>query len=55
MALVDFVETADDPSDAEIRRAMAGNLCRCTGYQTIVSAVRAAIERRTAAGPGGHG
>ncbi len=55
MALVDFVETADDPSDAEIRRAMAGNLCRCTGYQTIVSAVRAAIERRTASGPGDHG
>ncbi len=55
MALVDFVETADDPSDAEIRRAMAGNLCRCTGYQTIVNAVRAAIERRTASGPGDHG
>ncbi len=46
MALVDFVETAENPSDAEIRRAMAGNLCRCTGYQTIVNAVRAAIGRK---------
>ncbi len=55
MALIDFVESAENPSDAEIRRAMAGNLCRCTGYQTIVSAVRAAIERRTASGPGDHG
>jgi carbon-monoxide dehydrogenase small subunit len=52
MALVDFVETAENPSDAEIRRAMAGNLCRCTGYQTIVNAVRAAIERRAAERPG---
>jgi aerobic carbon-monoxide dehydrogenase small subunit len=33
-----------DPSDEEIRRAMAGNLCRCTGYQSIVRAVRAAAE-----------
>jgi carbon-monoxide dehydrogenase small subunit len=55
MALLDFVETADDPSDQEIRRAMAGNLCRCTGYQSIVDAVRAAIERRTAEGPGDDG
>ncbi|MEQ0561630.1 (2Fe-2S)-binding protein [Amycolatopsis sp. NEAU-NG30] len=31
-----------DPSEAEIREALAGNLCRCTGYQFIVDAVRAA-------------
>jgi carbon-monoxide dehydrogenase small subunit len=27
------------PSEAEVRRALAGNLCRCTGYQRIISAV----------------
>ena len=31
-----------DPADAAIREALAGNLCRCTGYQTIVESVRAA-------------
>jgi len=30
------------PSEAEVRSALAGNLCRCTGYQQIVEAVRAA-------------
>ena len=34
------------PSDAEIRVALSGNLCRCTGYQNIVKAVRLAVERR---------
>ena len=33
------------PSDAEIRSALSGNLCRCTGYQNIVAAVRLAAER----------
>jgi 3-oxo-Delta1-steroid hydratase/dehydrogenase small subunit len=33
------------PSDVEIRAALSGNLCRCTGYQNIVSAVRLAAER----------
>ena len=32
------------PSEADIRRAMAGNLCRCTGYQAIVDAVKALGE-----------
>ncbi len=41
--LVDLV----DASDSEIREALAGNLCRCTGYQNIVSAVRLAGERIT--------
>jgi carbon-monoxide dehydrogenase small subunit len=31
-----------DPSEAEIRRAIAGNLCRCTGYQFIVKSIQAA-------------
>jgi len=38
-----------DPSDHEIREAIAGNLCRCTGYQRIVESIReAARERREA-------
>jgi aerobic carbon-monoxide dehydrogenase small subunit len=34
-----------DPSEAEIRMGLAGNLCRCTGYQNIVKAVRYAAAR----------
>jgi carbon-monoxide dehydrogenase small subunit len=34
-----------NPSDIEIRHGIAGNLCRCTGYLTIVRAIRAAAER----------
>jgi aerobic carbon-monoxide dehydrogenase small subunit len=35
-----------DPSDAEIREALSGNLCRCTGYHNIVAAVGAAAKQR---------
>ena len=39
-----------DPSEDDVRKALAGNLCRCTGYRQIVDAVRdAAAEMRTAA------
>jgi carbon-monoxide dehydrogenase small subunit len=37
-----------DPSDAEIRYGISGNLCRCTGYQNIVKAVRAAADQMNA-------
>jgi carbon-monoxide dehydrogenase small subunit len=37
------------PTDAEIREALSGNLCRCTGYQNVVKAVRLAAERMHAA------
>jgi carbon-monoxide dehydrogenase small subunit len=37
-----------DPSDEEIRAGLAGNLCRCTGYQNIVKAVRAAAQQLNA-------
>ena len=37
-----------DPSDARIREALAGNLCRCTGYQNIVKAVRQAAAELSA-------
>jgi carbon-monoxide dehydrogenase small subunit len=33
-----------DPSEAEIREGLAGNLCRCTGYQNIVKAVQQAAD-----------
>ena len=37
-----------DPSEQEIRHGIAGNLCRCTGYQNIVKAVRAAADQLNA-------
>jgi carbon-monoxide dehydrogenase small subunit len=37
-----------DPSEAEIRRALSGNLCRCTGYQKIVEAVKVAAKTMSA-------
>lgn len=39
MASVSFLEENGSPSDAEVREGLEGNLCRCTGYQNIVSAV----------------
>ncbi|MCL6562927.1 MAG: (2Fe-2S)-binding protein [Firmicutes bacterium] len=39
-----------DPDEETIRRAISGNLCRCTGYQNIVKAIRYAAERLSAAG-----
>ncbi len=40
-----FVEAGGPPADAEIREALAGNLCRCTGYEKILEAVRLAADR----------
>jgi carbon-monoxide dehydrogenase small subunit len=40
-----FLRDHIDPTDDEIRVALSGNLCRCTGYQGIVNAVRAAAQR----------
>ena len=42
MAAADLVARNPDPTDAEIRHAIAGNICRCTGYHNIVAAVREA-------------
>ena len=45
MTLVPFLEQNPDPTEAEIREAISGNLCRCTGYQHIVDAVQLAAEK----------
>ena len=42
MAAWQLLERNPDPSDAEIRHALEGNFCRCTGYENIVKSVRAA-------------
>lgn len=42
MASIDLLQSNPDPSDEEIREGLEGNLCRCTGYNNIVKAVRAA-------------
>jgi carbon-monoxide dehydrogenase small subunit len=42
--MVAFLEENPKPTDDEIRAALSGNLCRCTGYQSIVDGVRAAAE-----------
>ncbi|GAA4042261.1 (2Fe-2S)-binding protein [Nonomuraea soli] len=42
----DLIDRVPDPSDAEIREALAGNLCRCTGYEKILDAVRLAASRK---------
>jgi len=45
-----LLKRSPDPLDEEIREALAGNLCRCTGYVRIVKAVRSASQRLRAAG-----
>jgi len=44
MAAMALLRRNPDPNDAEIRLALAGNLCRCTGYDKIIRAVREAAE-----------
>jgi len=45
MTMEAFLREEPDPTPARIREALAGNLCRCTGYQNIVTAVRLAADR----------
>ncbi len=53
MTAVDLLAGNPDPSEAEIRHAIEGNYCRCTGYQNIVSAIQAAASTlRAASGAG---
>ncbi len=50
MTVVAFLQENPDPSPSEIREALAGNLCRCTGYHNIVRAVQEAAARMRAGG-----
>ncbi len=45
MAAADLLERNPNPTDDEIRHGLEGNLCRCTGYENIVRAVRYAAEK----------
>jgi len=46
MTADEFLATETEPDDQQIRHAIAGNLCRCTGYQKIVTAIKTASARR---------
>ena len=50
MAAADLLQRNPTPSDEEIRHGLEGNLCRCTGYQNIVEAVKAAARESGAVG-----
>jgi carbon-monoxide dehydrogenase small subunit len=45
MTLTELLSETDSPDEAEIREAITGNLCRCTGYQPIVAAALLAAKR----------
>jgi carbon-monoxide dehydrogenase small subunit len=51
MTLVPFLEENPSPTETEIRQAISGNLCRCTGYQHIVDAVQLAAKAARAKSP----
>ncbi|HSS94520.1 MAG TPA: (2Fe-2S)-binding protein [Candidatus Dormibacteraeota bacterium] len=48
MTMEAFLREEPDPTPERIRSALAGNLCRCTGYQNIITAVRLAADRMQA-------
>ena len=52
MTLVPFLEENPSPTEHEIRQALSGNLCRCTGYQHIVDAVQLAANKASGKEPG---
>jgi carbon-monoxide dehydrogenase small subunit len=53
MTAADLLRQNPDPSDEEIRHALEGNLCRCTGYVNIVAAIRDAAATIRAGAPAG--
>jgi carbon-monoxide dehydrogenase small subunit len=53
LAAHDLLRRVSRPSDEEIREALAGNLCRCTGYEKILDAVRLAADRMAGSATGG--
>ena len=55
MAGADLLAKNPDPSESEVREALAGNLCRCTGYHNIVKAVMSAAKASDPAAGNGAG
>jgi carbon-monoxide dehydrogenase small subunit len=51
MMATEFLETSPDPTEEQIRHALEGNLCRCTGYQNIVAAIQSAAATLREARP----
>jgi carbon-monoxide dehydrogenase small subunit len=51
MTLTEFLRSHPEPSEAQVREAISGNLCRCTGYQGIVEAALTAARRMREAQP----
>lgn len=51
MTMAAFLKENPQPSEDEVREALSGNLCRCTGYQNIVDAMMAAAQTMRAAAP----
>jgi carbon-monoxide dehydrogenase small subunit len=49
MSICELLEENKSPSDDEIKETLGGNLCRCTGYENIINAVRLAAEKMRAA------
>jgi carbon-monoxide dehydrogenase small subunit len=50
ISIYELLGRSPDPSDAEIMDTLGGHICRCTGYQTIIAAVRSAAAKMRAAG-----
>jgi carbon-monoxide dehydrogenase small subunit len=54
LAAASLLAEQPDPSEEQIRLALAGNICRCTGYQSIVAAVRSAAQTMRVSGRAGE-
>jgi len=52
MSVTDYLRDADPADDDELREALSGNICRCTGYQGIVDAVKQLVDDRRSADAG---
>jgi carbon-monoxide dehydrogenase small subunit len=55
MSAHSLLQRTPNPSEEEIRHALEGNLCRCTGYQNIVKAIQYAANQMSGAGVSGNG